>query len=289
VASLGSISSYHPQCHLSYGIKPFKDEVLCDFSPLEVCDVLLCHPYMWRFHVVYESQPYNVNVTLGGHLYRIPEVVLTIVPPKQCKKVISHTTKFSLFTIRSEGEQKDTETTTSSTQDLFIYQKHIDKIVEEYQHVLAAPTGLPPHCPVKQGYKKTLHTLHAASSSKKSSHTQVDHATRLVEWIQPLQQHVHDNLQQAKQGKFFNKASSASSFRFSRSLPTSQGNLKKWEPLLPKGGGIIHMCLGGHPPFPLKHHFELVVLINHDIYSFEGEWNVMSSSFVNYRHHVMIS
>jgi hypothetical protein len=29
------------QCHLPYDIKPFKDEVLCDISPLEVCDVLL--------------------------------------------------------------------------------------------------------------------------------------------------------------------------------------------------------------------------------------------------------
>jgi hypothetical protein len=29
------------QCRLSYRIKPFKDEVLCDVSPLQVCDVLL--------------------------------------------------------------------------------------------------------------------------------------------------------------------------------------------------------------------------------------------------------
>jgi hypothetical protein len=27
------------QCRFSYGIKPFNDEVLCDVSPLEVCDV----------------------------------------------------------------------------------------------------------------------------------------------------------------------------------------------------------------------------------------------------------
>ena len=32
------------QCRLSYGIKPFKDEVLCDVAPLEVCDVLLGQP-----------------------------------------------------------------------------------------------------------------------------------------------------------------------------------------------------------------------------------------------------
>jgi hypothetical protein len=47
--------------------------------------------------------------------------------------------------------------------------------------------------------------------------------------------------------------------------------------------------LGGHPPFPLNQHFKPMVLINHDIHPFDGEWNVMPSSFVNYKHHVMIS
>jgi hypothetical protein len=28
------------QCYLPYDINPFKDEVLCDITPLEVCDVL---------------------------------------------------------------------------------------------------------------------------------------------------------------------------------------------------------------------------------------------------------
>jgi hypothetical protein len=70
------------QCRLSYGIQPFRDEVLCDVSPLDVCDVLLGQPYMWKHHAIYESRPRSVIVTLGGHLYRIPEVVPTIVPPK---------------------------------------------------------------------------------------------------------------------------------------------------------------------------------------------------------------
>jgi hypothetical protein len=71
------------QCQLSYDIQAFKDEVLCDVSPLDVFDVLLDQPYMWKCHVVYESRPHNVIVSLGGHLYRIPKVVMTIVPPKQ--------------------------------------------------------------------------------------------------------------------------------------------------------------------------------------------------------------
>jgi hypothetical protein len=95
-----------PQCRLSYDIQPFKDEVLCDVSPLDVCDVLLGQPYMWKHHDIYESRPRSVIVTLGGHLYRIPEVVPTTVPPKQCRKVVSHTTKFIFFTICSKGEQR---------------------------------------------------------------------------------------------------------------------------------------------------------------------------------------
>ena len=71
---------------MSYGIQPFKGEVLCDVSPLDVCDVILGQKYMWKHHDVYESRPRSVIVTLGGHLYRIPEVVPIIVPPKQCCK-----------------------------------------------------------------------------------------------------------------------------------------------------------------------------------------------------------
>jgi hypothetical protein len=56
---------------LPYNIKPFKDEVLCDISPLEVFHVLLGQPYLWKRHVVYESIPSNVIITLGIQLDRI--------------------------------------------------------------------------------------------------------------------------------------------------------------------------------------------------------------------------
>jgi hypothetical protein len=39
LASPRKRSCVSQQCHLPYDIKPFKDEVLCDISPLEVCDV----------------------------------------------------------------------------------------------------------------------------------------------------------------------------------------------------------------------------------------------------------
>jgi hypothetical protein len=46
------------QCHLPYNINPFTDEVLCDIAPLDICDVLLGQPYLWKRHVVYESRPH---------------------------------------------------------------------------------------------------------------------------------------------------------------------------------------------------------------------------------------
>jgi hypothetical protein len=119
------------QCRLSYSIQPFKDEVLCDVAPLDVYDFLLGQPYMWKRHAIYESQPHCVIVTLGSHLYIILEVVPTTVPPKKCLKVVSHTEKFSFFTICSKGEQKDTTTTTASPQAPSIPQKQVDKAVEK--------------------------------------------------------------------------------------------------------------------------------------------------------------
>jgi hypothetical protein len=45
--------------------QPFKDEVLCDVAPLDVCDVLLGRPYMWKLHAIYESRPRSVIITPG--------------------------------------------------------------------------------------------------------------------------------------------------------------------------------------------------------------------------------
>jgi hypothetical protein len=93
------------QCRMSYGIKPFKDEVMCDICPLEVCDVILGKPHFWKHHDVYESRPCNVIITLGRQLYRIPEVAppttISLISAKQCSKVISHTRKFFFFMIHA--------------------------------------------------------------------------------------------------------------------------------------------------------------------------------------------
>jgi hypothetical protein len=63
------------QCHFPHNINPFKYEVLCDISPLEVCDVVLGQPYLWKRHTMYESRPCSVIITFGIQLYKIPEVV----------------------------------------------------------------------------------------------------------------------------------------------------------------------------------------------------------------------
>ena len=81
------------QCLMPYDINPFKDEILCDISPLAVCDVFLGHSYLLKRHVMYESRPHNVIITLGRQLYKIPEVVppttISLISAKKCNKVIS--------------------------------------------------------------------------------------------------------------------------------------------------------------------------------------------------------
>jgi hypothetical protein len=114
----GSDLHVNQQCHMSYGIKPFKDEVLCDVSPLEVCDVILGQPYLWKCHVVYESRPHNFIITLNKKLYRIPKVVppssISLISSKKCRKVISQTGKFVFFVILSQSERNIAATSMAS-------------------------------------------------------------------------------------------------------------------------------------------------------------------------------
>jgi hypothetical protein len=171
---------------------------------------------MWKRHVVYQSRPRSVIVSLGFHLYRIPEVASNIVPPKLCCKVVSHTTKFSFFTICSKGEHKDTATTTTFAQAPSIQQKQVDKI---------------------------------ATKCKYSFYTQEYHVVRLVKKVQPFQPHVCDNLQQAKQCNFSSKASISSRCKFKKRFFLSLGNSTQWIPFLPKEVGLIQVDISGHPPF----------------------------------------
>jgi hypothetical protein len=131
-------------------IEPFKDEVLCDFSPLEVCHVLLGQPYLWKCHVVYDSRPHSVIISLNR---KLPEVVppsaSSLISTKQCRKVISHTGKFVLFVILSQSECKIIATSRASMIDLSTQHKQVDKVTEECLDIFSSSTGVPLHCQVK--------------------------------------------------------------------------------------------------------------------------------------------
>jgi hypothetical protein len=135
---------------------------------------------MWKHHVVYESRPRSVIVTLGGHLYRIPEVVPTTVPPKQCRKVVSHTTKFSFFTICSKGEQKDTATTTASAQAPSIQQKQVDKIATKHKYSFCTQSSHVAHWlnrfnPANNRFMTTFHKPSSTTSpARQAAHQDSD-------------------------------------------------------------------------------------------------------------------
>jgi hypothetical protein len=66
---------------------------------------------------------------------------MTIVPPKKCLKVVSHTAKFSFFTICSKGEQKNIATTTTSPQEAFIQHQQINKVAEKCKDSFCTKTS----------------------------------------------------------------------------------------------------------------------------------------------------
>ena len=52
-------------CKISYFIKPFWVEVLCDMAPLLVVDVLVRKSDLWDKHRNYQSKPHKVIVNIG--------------------------------------------------------------------------------------------------------------------------------------------------------------------------------------------------------------------------------
>jgi hypothetical protein len=91
------------------------DEVLCDIAPLDVSDVLLGQPYLWKRHALYESKPHAIIITLGNNMYRIREITpptcISLITAKQCSKIIEKTRKFIFLMIRSKGKKKIVATT----------------------------------------------------------------------------------------------------------------------------------------------------------------------------------
>jgi hypothetical protein len=139
------------QCRLPYNIKPFTDEVLCDVAPLDVSDVLLGQPYLWKRHDVYESRPRAIIITLGNKMYRIPEIepptTISLVTAKQCSKLISQTRKFVFLMICPQGKRKNVAMT--SRRGPTARKQQMDKVVEEYEDIFTYPAGVPLHYQVK--------------------------------------------------------------------------------------------------------------------------------------------
>ena len=79
------------------------DEVLCDIAPLDVCDVLLGKPYLWKCYAMYHSTPHIIISTFGNTLYKIMEVAfptnISLISSKNCSKNNSQTRIFVFFMI----------------------------------------------------------------------------------------------------------------------------------------------------------------------------------------------
>jgi hypothetical protein len=109
---------------------------------------------------VYESRPRNVIIILGRQFYRIPEVAqpttISLIFAKQCSKVISRAGKFLFFVIRARSNKKVVITFVSSTQSLYLQQKKVGGIMEEYINIFSSPTEVLMHCQVKHPIDLTL-------------------------------------------------------------------------------------------------------------------------------------
>jgi hypothetical protein len=105
---------------------------------------------LWKRHVVYESRPHSVIITLGRQLYMILEVapltVIYLISTKKCSKFISQVGNFIFFVIHSHSMQKIATTSMTSTKSLSLQQKQVDGIMEEYKDIFSSPTRVPTHC-----------------------------------------------------------------------------------------------------------------------------------------------
>jgi hypothetical protein len=142
-------------------------------------------------------------------------------------------------------------------------------------HYSLAPSTFYPTEAGRQGCKK----------HKYSFYTQASHVARLAKKVQPFQPHVRDNLQQAKQRNFSNKASNSSRCRFNKRFSLSPRHSTQWIPLLPKEGGLIQVDIGGHPPFPtgskqFSGNFGNLLFLA--VFNFQGYFEGLNEGFLRY-------
>lgn len=132
---------------------------MCDVSHLNICDVLLGQTYLWNQHLVYESRPRCMIISLGNKLYRILEVAplttTSLIFAKKCSKIIPQTRKciFSLIPFQSMG--KIIATSMALGEGSSMQQKHVDTVMKEYKQIFSSPTGVPFHYQVKNSFNLT--------------------------------------------------------------------------------------------------------------------------------------
>ena len=88
---------------------------MCDVAPLDVADVLLGQPYLWRRNDVYDSRLRVIIIKLLNNLYKIPKIVpppaISLTTAKQLSKIVSQTRKFIFLTTHSQGKKNIVATT----------------------------------------------------------------------------------------------------------------------------------------------------------------------------------
>lgn len=70
---------------VTFAIKPFKDSVLCDVSPLDCVDLLLGLPYQHSQKAIYMAHTHYYCINKDGHTY-----LLSLAPPKSKNKQENH-------------------------------------------------------------------------------------------------------------------------------------------------------------------------------------------------------
>lgn len=137
------------------------NEVFFGVAPLEVSNVLLRKPYLWKKNSIYDSIPCYVIITLANTFYRIPKVASSIaiffITAKKCSRIISQTRNFIFLMIRPQGKKK--VVATASRKGSSAEQQQMDKVVEEYKDIFTSPIGVPLHCQVKPSIDLNLGAL----------------------------------------------------------------------------------------------------------------------------------
>ena len=141
------------QCILTYFIKPFEDEVLCDVAPFSIVDTLFGKPYLWDRNGTYQSWPQKVIVKIRNQWYGIPKrqptSMVAMISAKQTETLINHAQKFALIMIKPQHSRNIVATSRLTDQRISRQQQLIDNILEECQNVFQDPNKVPLHCQVK--------------------------------------------------------------------------------------------------------------------------------------------